>query len=219
MEKTEASISATIDSPDDYIACHECDLLITRPHLSAEQKAYCPRCGYLLIEGKVDTLNRTLAVTIGGLITFIPAVFYPMIGLEAMGFKSIASLADSIRIIFANGLYLVAILLLLFTVLVPLSRLLIILYLVIRLSRKQFGMHFIRFYRYFFQLKSWGMLDVFLLGIIVSLYKLISLANVVYGAGLLAFCLLLVSSILVTRTLDEHLIWEIIERGKGGANS
>jgi len=207
-----------INDFDEYTACHECDLLLSHLELTQGQKAYCPRCGYLVFEFKEDSLNRTLAVALGGIIAFIPAVFSPMLGLEAMGFKSVASLADSIQIIFNNGLYLVAILLLLFTVLIPLGRLMLIMYLVIRINGGNFSQHLIRCYRIYLQFKGWGMLEVFLLGIIVSLYKLIVLANVVLGAGLFAFCFLLFSSILVTRLLDEHLVWKLLEKGKNDVN-
>ena len=28
------------------IACHECDVLMLRPHLTTGERANCPRCGY-----------------------------------------------------------------------------------------------------------------------------------------------------------------------------
>lgn len=201
------------DKLDEYIACHECDALLSHPHLSDGQRAYCPRCGALLMEHKTNMLSQTLAVSLAGLVAFIPAIFMPMIGLETNGLRSVASLADTIEILFLDGLYLVSVLLFLFIILVPLGQLTIIFYLVFRLRKRHFNKHFIGFYRRFFLLKEWGMLEVFLLGIIVSLYKLFMLANVIYGSGLAAYCLLLLSAILVTRTLDEHQLWEIIARG------
>jgi paraquat-inducible protein A len=210
MKPSLTQVSVSNSGWDDAIACHECDLLLPYPLLSEGQSAYCPRCGYLLDEHKVNMLSRTFAVSLAGLVAFFPAVFMPMIGLEALGRVSLASLAGAIQILFSREYYLVSLLLFFFTVLVPLARLTIIFYLVVSVRLGLFKPHFIRFYRYFCLFKHWGMLEVFLLGIIVSLYKLLVLANVIYGPGLLAYCLLLFSSVLLTRTLDEHQLWYLL---------
>ncbi|MEM9100780.1 MAG: paraquat-inducible protein A [Pseudomonadota bacterium] len=213
----EPEISATTGSESEansLLACHECDLLIPYPNLKKSEKAYCPRCGYLLLECREDSINQTIAYALTGLIAFYPAVFYPMIGLEAMGLSSTASLFETIRVLYNNQLFFVALSVSLFAVIIPLCQLLIVSYLLFRLTRGHYSQHFVVFYRAFYHFKHWGMLEVFLLGIIVSLYKLVGLASVEYGVGLAAFVILLLSAIMVSRVLDEHLVWELIEREK-----
>ena len=56
------------------------------------------------------------------------------------------------------------------------------------------------------------MLNVFLLGIIVSMYKLLDDTEVSVDYGLLAFILLLLSSTLVSVTLDQHYVWQTLEQ-------
>ena len=55
------------------IACHACDLLIRKPHVLPGNKAVCPRCSTPIYEPRKDTLNRTLALVIAGMILLWPA--------------------------------------------------------------------------------------------------------------------------------------------------
>jgi paraquat-inducible protein A len=55
------------------------------------------------------------------------------------------------------------------------------------------------------------MLDVFMLGILVSLVKLMGMADVVFGPGLYAYTLLLFSFAAATARLEPHLLWDRLE--------
>jgi len=52
------------------------------------------------------------------------------------------------------------------------------------------------------------MLDVYMLGIIVSVVKLSSMAEISPGFGLWAYAGLLVSSILAANALNPHEVWD-----------
>jgi paraquat-inducible protein A len=54
----------------------------------------------------------------------------------------------------------------------------------------------------------WGMMDVFFLGVLVSLVKLIALADVVLGTGFYAFVLLVLSYASTIASLEPHTLWE-----------
>jgi paraquat-inducible protein A len=98
----------------------------------------------------------------------------------------------------------VALLVSLFCIIVPLVRLLIVCYLMV-LVKSNRPLHIgIRLFRYFHEWEEWGMLEVFMLGMVVALYKILGLDSVIYGIGLISFASLLISATLVTQFLDEQ---------------
>ncbi|WDD99246.1 paraquat-inducible protein A [Thalassomonas actiniarum] len=198
---------------DQMIACPQCDGLSTKPLLKEGQKAVCKRCGGKVLERKRDPIRRTLAVALAGLLLLIPAMILPLIGVSAVGLFNQASLLDCIAILIANDYYLIAISLTIFTLAVPVIRLLAALYISWCIRMKRITPALVHFFRSYHQLDSWTMLHVFLLGIMVSMYKLVALAELSIGLGLVAFILLLICSTLVSVTLDKHYIWEQLEAG------
>tara|TARA_B100000745_G_scaffold290969_1_gene230319 strand:- start:106 stop:744 length:639 start_codon:yes stop_codon:yes gene_type:complete len=201
---------------NDFLACPDCDALMTRPTLKAGEKATCPRCGSTVWEYKQDTFNRTLAVSLAGLLAFFPAMFLPLIGLETYGFSHQTSIVGAIRLLFNDGYYFVSLTVALFIGIFPVFRLLIVSYLLWRLNKRNYSPHLLPLYRWFFQFREWEMLEVFLLGVVISLYKLLSLADVIYGLGLAAFVFLMVCSILVIRLKDPYQVWQMIEEQANG---
>jgi len=58
------------------------------------------------------------------------------------------------------------------------------------------------------RLSPWGMMDVFFLGILVSLVKLVALADIALNTGFYAFLLLIVAYAAAMSSLDMHTLWE-----------
>jgi paraquat-inducible protein A len=66
-------------------------------------------------------------------------------------------------------------------------------------------------FRLYLMLKPWGMMEIFMLGIIVSGFKLIKMASLIPGLSLFAFFGLIFVLTTIIITLDEHLIWEKVD--------
>ncbi|WDE05237.1 paraquat-inducible protein A [Thalassomonas viridans] len=209
-------MSASPSKYDHMIACPQCDGLSPKPRLKEGQKAVCKRCGGKVMERKRDPIRRTLAIALAGLLLLIPAMILPLIGVSAVGLFNQASLFDCIAILIANGYYLIAVSVFIVTIAVPVIRLLAAIYISWCIQVKRISPALVHFFRSYHQLDSWTMLHVFLLGIMVSMYKLVALAELSVGLGLVAFILLLVCSTLVSVTLDKHYIWEQLEAGCEG---
>ncbi len=68
------------------------------------------------------------------------------------------------------------------------------------------------------RVEPWSMMEVFMLGILVSLVKLADMASIVPGIALWAFAALIPALALATSSLDAHLVWDRIGRmGSSGA--
>jgi len=195
---------------DKMIACHECDLLLERPVVETGMTAHCPRCGHTLIDAKFNSIERTLALALAGIILFIPANLYPILTLEALGLSHSQTIFSSAMAMYRDDLTIVALMILLFAIVVPATKLLLLLYIstALHLRRRWTGLSMtMRAYQH---LDDWGMLEVYLLGVMVSIVKLVDVATVIPGLGLYSLAALIFTTILSSTMLDRDLFWHQI---------
>ena len=65
-------------------------------------------------------------------------------------------------------------------------------------------------YRIYHHMREWGMLEVYLIGILVSIVKLADLAELSVGLGLFCFIALLLVQVWLEVTMSPHQIWEAL---------
>jgi paraquat-inducible protein A len=194
----------------DFTACPECDLLLNPSSPEIGDKAHCPRCGYLLQRPRKDSVERTLALSIAGLVLIFPANCLPLVGIKVLGNDNDGTLWTGVATLFDEGQWLVAVLVFLSSMLFPLTN--IILALLI-----SWYLHFNRPHRYLAywlrclqHLEEWAMLEVYTLGIIVACVKLASMAELKFGFGLYAFVALLIINAMLVNSLDGYWFWQRI---------
>lgn len=200
---------------DHLIACHECDLLIQHPHLDEEQKAICPRCGYELVVHRAHMRRRCLALVLTALILFIPANFLPIIKLNILGQNAADTVWSGVVGLYNSGMHGVAVVVFLCSMLVPLLKLLCQLFVLLSLDRPNWQPSAIRCYRVYHHMREWGMLEVYLFGIIVSAVKLIDMADLHLGVGLICFIGLMLTQVWLEVSMSPHQVWEELD-GEGG---
>jgi paraquat-inducible protein A len=190
-------------------ACPHCDLLSEIAALQPRESAHCRRCGSLLYQHKVRSISRTLAWAIAGLLLFIPANVYPILQLQVLGMEQDATLLKGVIALIDNRLWMVAILTFLLTIAIPLVKHLLLIGVLGRSHRP--SPRLARWFRYYHLIDSWGMLEIYLLGILIALVKLGDLAEVVTGLGLYSFIGQLITSIGAHISLDKNEVWERLE--------
>lgn len=173
-------------------------------------KLECPRCGHVLYKQKHNTISKSLAYVITALICFYPAVTEPIMILNMAGLSQQQSLISGARVLLLEQYYLVAILTFLSSMMVPLFRLILLFYVTFCISINYFHNNLIWSFRLFHHMEEWGMLEVYMLGIIVSVVKLLSMAEIQPGYGLWAYAGLLLTSILATTSLNPHEVWDVL---------
>ncbi len=203
---------SSISPYHNLIACLRCDNLCKYQNLEAGQKAICPTCGSVLLARKSNCIDRTFTIALAGLLLFIPAMFLPIITISAAGHENSASLFDCIGILIEHEFPISALFVLMFALALPLIKLISATYLSYCLKYERVTPSLVIFFRSYRALEHWVMLHVFFLGIVVSLYKLVSLASISVGVGLVSFALLLLCSTLISVTVDEQFIWEKMEQ-------
>jgi paraquat-inducible protein A len=194
--------------PADLVACHECDLLQTEPQLTPGQTASCVRCGAFLARNPPDSIDRTLALTLTAAVLYVIANIHPLVGLEMQGRLVAVTLFEAVRVLWQDGMMPVAALVFGTALLFPLLELVMILLVLVPLRLGRVSPRLAPFFRLVRSLKPWGMVDVFLLGMLVSLVKLSHLASVILSTAFWAMAGLILALTFAGRAFDTRLLWQ-----------
>ena len=189
------------------IACHECDLLQREATLPQGGVAHCRRCGAELYRSHPHSLERTLALTVGAIVLFIMANSFPIIGLQLEGQVIQTTLFNTVRALWDEDMESVAALVFVTTIAMPALQLFAVAYLVLPLQLGRVPVHFGLVFRMLQTVRPWGMVEVFMLGVLVSLVKLAHLAGVVAGVALWSFAALMLVMAGITAVFDARGLW------------
>jgi len=194
------------------IACHECDLIHRVKPLPIKGVANCTRCGSVLYRHKPNSLERTLALSLAGLVLFVLANSFPFLALKMESQLHQTNLISGINALYSQGMQGLAVVVLLTTILAPLAQLLGMLYLLLPLRHDRVPPQFAPIFRLVRGLQPWSMMEVFMLGILVSAVKLAKMAQIVPGIAIYSFFGLIVVLTAATVSLDPHEIWHRWEK-------
>jgi paraquat-inducible protein A len=193
------------------VACHECDLLQREVALPGGGIARCGRCGAELYRDRPGSVDRSLALTAGALLLFIIANSFPILGLALQGQVINTTLYGAVERLWDEDMKSVAALVFVTTIAMPALELLALAYLLlpVRLGRVPAG--FALVFRTLQAVKPWGMVEVFMLGVLVSLVKLAHLAGVVPGIALWSFAALMLVMAALASVFDPRTLWQSAE--------
>lgn len=193
------------------IACHECDLLQRAPSLPEGRVARCRRCGITLLRRDSQGSKRALAFCLGALILFVIANLWPIVSLKINGDFVQTTLLGAAEIMQRDDMAVVAGLVVVTTFLAPLLYMLAMIYLLLPacLGRRPPGAQLA--FRGMIMIQPWGMVEVFVLGTLVSLVKLAHIAEVIPGVALWSFgCVMFLMAAAVS-AFDSRDLWERLE--------
>ena len=190
------------------IACHECDLLQREVHLPLGGIVRCGRCGAELYRSHPDSFERTLALTAGAILLFVIANSFPIIGLKLQGQVIQTTLFHTVQTLWNEDMKSVGILVFVTTMLMPAIELCALTYLLLPLKLGRVPVHFAVVFRILQAVKPWGMVEVLMLGVLVSLVKLANLAGVVPGVALWSFGALMFVMAAIAAVFDPRDLWK-----------
>lgn len=193
------------------IACHGCDLLVNVAGLKEGESASCPRCGHFLTRYRADSYSRVLAYTVAGLILLVMANSFSFLSFAASGLESVITLRETPGAVWNYGMPSVAIMVAAFIIIIPAIVLILLLLLCIPLERGQYKPWLVPVAKWVFLGQNWAMVEVFIIGVIVSLVKIAAMATVVLGISFWAYAGFSICFILAVASLDRYQCWERIE--------
>jgi paraquat-inducible protein A len=199
------------------IACLHCDLLQRLPDLAPGASARCPRCNKELWRRREDSLNRTLALTLGAAMLYLVANSVPMLGLTIVGRDASTTVIGGAQHLWENGDQIVAILVLFTAVIAPALQIGLMLAIVLGARREHPPRWVGMLLRHHPTSRIWSMIEVMMVGVLVALVKIADYATVIPGLAL--FCLGALIFILagMQAAFDPREVWERIRWAEEGA--
>lgn len=191
------------------VACPDCDALYRRRDLARGEKARCARCGATLYKAP-GLLNpdRVLALVVAALICYAIANAMPIVRLSAGGITHTTTLIGSIGVLWAENRGLTATLAFATALAFPLIELSALLAVLIAIRTRPGAPFVATLLRGVQAVRPWGMIEVFMLGVVVALVKISKTAQVVPGVALWAFAALTILLAAIV-SYDLRELWNL----------
>jgi paraquat-inducible protein A len=175
----------------------------------------CPRCGKELHRYIKNSTDRTAAQCLAGLFLYFPAMLLPLMTFQTMGLSETSNIIQSIITYYRQEYFLVALMVFFSAVLFPFLKLSLgfAVATLIRLRKSPPLLPFL--FRHYIHLEDWAMVEVYLLGIMVTVIKMYQTTDISYGLGFYCFIALVLATMGTTVVLDKKLFWARIENGDG----
>ena len=193
------------------MACHDCDLVHRTPDLPPGAAAKCSRCEAVLYHERHDGLNRALALTVAGLVLFAIANTFPFLSFHMQGQVTVTTLATGVWDLYEQGKQELAALVLLTAIAAPALQLGLLLHLLVPLQLGRRPWALAPAFRLLRRIQPWSMMEVFLLGILVSVVKLAGMAKIVPGLAIYSFAVLIIVVAAANSVLEPRMIWRRAE--------
>jgi paraquat-inducible protein A len=191
------------------VSCETCSLL-SRPADAAEP-GFCPRCGAELIGRRHHSIQYTWALVVAAAICFVPANVLPVLSTTTLGSTDSDTIMGGVVFLYTSGSWPLALIVLIASVMIPLGKLVALVYLLITVQRGSLGnsRERTRLYRMVEFIGRWSMLDVFVDTFTVALVQLQPLMSVEPGAGVVFFAAVVVLTMIAAESFDPRLIWDL----------
>lgn len=198
-------------SDPSLVACLHCDLVQRLPLLEPGQAAKCGRCERELRRRPVDSLERSLALTVAAFFLYLIANSAPMLGLHVAGRHAVTTVFGGAVRLWEDGEKLVAVLVFGAAVVAPAVQIALLLVITTAALRGRPPRWIGVLMRYHPVARTWSMIEVMLLGVMVALVKIAELATVVPGAALFALGGLVVLFAAIQSIFDPAEVWDRVE--------
>lgn len=205
----EATFSAATEAEKEVMLCPQCDLMVELPQLSQGKKAVCPRCHTTLTARWVEPALQPVCFAISALIMMVFANLFPFINMRVSGIYSQIRLIEIPQVMVGDDYASLATLFVIFVQLVPAFCMLAIILLGLKVKlpyRLQVVMG-----RIVYLAKVWCMVEIFLVGVLVSFVKLMAYGDIGVGPSFIPYCLFCLLQVRAFQCMDRYWFWQNIQ--------
>ena len=196
---------------DDWLACPSCDQLFDMSELQHAEKAYCSHCNAALSAHRTDIFSRVQAFSLSSIMLMVMSCSFPFLAFKASGLESVMTLPQAIQRLHEEGMTDLALLVACFILLIPAVLLLLSFALGLSLGcgwRNHWAKDCAKI---IFHLKTWSMVEVFFIGVLVSYVKIVHMATVVIGISFWAYAIFTITFTMTIGSLDRYQTWKRLE--------
>lgn len=202
------------NSENPPLVCHDCDVVLATPELAEGEKAVCPRCVAVLMTRGRNSLHRTAALAAASAVLFAVANWFPFLTLHAGLRESQMLLWQSATGLAAEGYVYLGAAVSVFIIAAPALLIGGLLYLVLPLIWNRRFLGAVPICRWVLRARRWNMMEVFFLGVLVSLLKLGKLATLTLGTSFWALVVLIVCLTAALASIHPRELWRRIEMAR-----
>lgn len=170
----------------------------------------CDRCGAQLHHRKPNSLIRTWALLLTGMIYYVPANLMPVMRTDILGHGRDSTIMSGVIELWKSGAWDIALLIFVASVVVPCMKFLIMFLLLTSTQRRSRWRTLERsnLYRIVERIGYWSMLDVLVVAVLAALVQFQLLSNIEPRIGIVFFGLVVVFTMLASMSFDPRLIWD-----------
>lgn len=208
VEETKPTAEKTLE----VALCPDCDYVVEKKQLEPSHSAVCPRCSALIYRTPKVGFAGIFAFTLSGLLFFLPANTLPILTFSILGISSTNTMLNGVVRLFEDGYVWMSFMVFLCSVLAPLIDLLLLCFISLCMTKGWISPTLKRALLWQQKIQEWGMLEVYMLGILVAYIKMISMGMIIVGFGLFCYVGMLVSVMLAWSNFDVQYCFDEIER-------
>jgi paraquat-inducible protein A len=188
-------------------SCHTCGLLV---RLAPGRHAHCPRCGTAVHLRKTNSIRNTWALLLSAIAMYLPANVLPIMSVVSLGSTQSDTIMSGVIYFLKHGDWPLALIIFVASVLVPLLKMLALIYLLLSVQRRSplRRNQRTRLYRLTELVGRWSMVDVFVVALLVALVQVGNLATIEPAMGAVAFASVVILTMLAAMAFDPRLIWD-----------
>jgi len=162
-----------------------------------------------LFTHKPHTIDRSLAASIAGIVLLTISLSLPFLSLSRSGFSSNISVLDAVYALWESDMRWLGLLTLAFIILLPLARLLLLTWVLGRIRlRRRIRSSMRQALRWALLIEPWAMAEIFMVGVVVSLVKIGSIARLDVGPAFWSLLGLIVVSTIISVVLCRDTVWQ-----------
>jgi paraquat-inducible protein A len=191
--------------------CRGCAAVCLPPPEAREQgRTRCPRCDAIVKPRLQDSVARSWAFLLAGTALYLPANLLPVTSTASIGGRQNDTIFSGIVYFWKDGSYGLAALVFVASIVVPITKLLLLSLLLISLQRhdRRWAVQRLKAWRVLELIGRWSMLDIFAITILAALVQVESLAELTPGPGAMAFGAVVVLTMLATHHFDPRLLFD-----------
>jgi paraquat-inducible protein A len=191
------------------VACGSCSAVHRLPQ-PVPARLVCTRCHARMASRKPASIARSWAFLIAAAILYFPANLLPMMRTETLLRERSDTILSGIVTLWRAGTPEIAVIVFVASIMVPILK---IVMLALLLLTAQHGSTWDRaqrtqLYRAIEFIGYWSMLDVFVVALLVAALPFGNFASVHPGSGIVAFAIVVVLTMLASKSFDPRLIWD-----------
>jgi len=189
------------------IGCHACGLVCEDEHAG---RPVCPRCGAILHRRRPNSLVRSAAFLLAGLILYIPANLMPVMYSSRFGSGTESTIISGVIEFWHAGAWDIALIIFIASVAVPCTKFLVLGFLLFTAQRgsSHAPRERARLYRFVELIGYWSMLDVLVVALVAALVQFKALSHVEPRVGILFFGTVVILTMMSAICFDPRLIWD-----------